>query len=110
MLPKPPAAPELTVEGQKVTVTWSREREEPKREPFQRKASTANTGVDSTPSIWLTGRMCFGVCIARLHVGYNLLIRSPGMPDFVYSTTGSAFANRFRERILFFDCGHYIPG
>ncbi|EDP51106.1 RNA polymerase III transcription factor subunit, putative [Aspergillus fumigatus A1163] len=31
------------------------------------------------------------------------LIRSPGMPDFVYSTTGSAFTNRFREQILSFD-------
>ncbi|RHZ57231.1 transcription factor TFIIIC subunit TFC1 [Aspergillus thermomutatus] len=26
-----------------------------------------------------------------------------GMPDFVYSTTGSAFTNRFREQILSFD-------
>jgi general transcription factor 3C polypeptide 5 (transcription factor C subunit 1) len=30
------------------------------------------------------------------------------MPDFVYSTTGSAFTNRFREQILSFDCKHYI--
>ncbi|EAW16628.1 uncharacterized protein NFIA_059830 [Aspergillus fischeri NRRL 181] len=28
MLPKPPAAPELTVQGQTITVTWSQEREE----------------------------------------------------------------------------------
>jgi general transcription factor 3C polypeptide 5 (transcription factor C subunit 1) len=39
----------------------------------------------------------------------SLLICSPGMPDFVYSTTGSSFTNRFREQILSFDCKHYIP-
>lgn len=43
-----------------------------------------------------------------LHVSYSLLMCSPGMPDFVYSTTGSPFTNRFREQILSFDCKHYF--
>lgn len=52
--------------------------------------------------------MCFEVCMAPLYIRVRGLIRSPGMPDFVYSTTGSAFTNRFREQILSFDCKQYI--
>lgn len=31
-----------------------------------------------------------------------------GMPDFVYSTTSSSFANRFREQILSNDCENIV--
>ena len=51
---------------------------------------------------WSTGRMCFEVGFPL--VFYMVMLADGlGMPDFVYSTTGSEFTNKFRDQILSYD-------